>query len=180
MTSTQPPSASAEAIDFVAMVRRRDYRRYLAIQLAPPAKRGDLYTLSAFATEMLHIPRHVREPLAGFMRFAWWREALEEMQAGKPVRPHPMLKALVPLCAVLPDLQPHVLEPLIACGQQQLEDSTNADAIRMRADALLTEGWQKILRQEDASCIGVLACLPTHAKPGLRSVFLTLRYALKH
>jgi NADH dehydrogenase [ubiquinone] 1 alpha subcomplex assembly factor 6 len=85
--------------DLVAQVRGGDYDRFLAIQLAPSATRGALYAMVAFHIEIARIAELVSEPLVGHIRLAWWREALEEIAAGKAPRNHPVVLALAEVYA---------------------------------------------------------------------------------
>lgn len=80
--------------DLVDAVRSGDYDRFLAIQLAPGGKRAALYAVVAFHIEIASVAEIVSEPLIGHIRLAWWREALEEIEAGKPPRSHPVVLAL--------------------------------------------------------------------------------------
>jgi phytoene synthase len=59
-----------------ALVRERDRARFLATLFAPAGKRPYLFALYAFDQEIAHVPDAVREPMAGEIRFQWWREAL--------------------------------------------------------------------------------------------------------
>lgn len=59
-----------------ALVRERDRERFLATLFAPADKRPHLHALYAFDLEVAHVPDAVREPMAGEIRFQWWREAL--------------------------------------------------------------------------------------------------------
>src|SRR5258707_6745159 len=72
-----------------ALTREHDRDRWLAGLLAPAAARPHLYALTAFSYEVSRLREVVREPLAGEMRLAWWREALagprREEVAGNPV-----------------------------------------------------------------------------------------------
>ena len=85
--------------DLVEQVRSGDYHRFLAIQLAPCAKRWALYAIVAFHIEIAIIAEIVSEPLIGHIRLAWWREALEEIEAGKLPRSHPVVLALAQVFA---------------------------------------------------------------------------------
>jgi len=166
------------AIDFVAMVRARDYRRFLAIQVAPRAARPSLYALTAFASEMAHIPHHVNEPLAGFMRYAWWRERLEAMQAGEPPRPHPLLQELAPWLAVHPQGYGTLLG-MIETGQYLLEDPSDATRHDAR-DALLDEAWSMHLGEDHARVKRALDGLPKERRISplyiMRMVINSLRF----
>lgn len=67
-----------DAYDYCeALVRERDRERFIAALFAPSVKRPDLFALYAFDLEIAHIADAVREPMAGEIRFQWWREALE-------------------------------------------------------------------------------------------------------
>lgn len=59
-----------------ALVRERDRERFLSALFAPAEKRPHLFALYAFDLETVHVPDAVREPMAGEIRFQWWREAL--------------------------------------------------------------------------------------------------------
>ena len=71
------------------LARANERDLWLAALFAPERLRRHLHALAAFAYETGRIGERVREPLAGEMRLAWWREALEgqraEEAAGNPV-----------------------------------------------------------------------------------------------
>ena len=71
------------------IARAGDHDRWLAALFAPERLRPHLHAIAAFACETGRIGERVREPLAGEMRLAWWREALNgtrsEEAAGNPV-----------------------------------------------------------------------------------------------
>ncbi len=140
------------------MVRSRDYRRFLAIQFAAPADRPILYALTAFAAEMHEIPNHVREPLAGFMRYAWWREALQAMEQGLSPRAHPLLQELAPWLAAHPAAFAG-LYALIESGQLSIEDG-KSEAQAQASDATLTELWGLALQGPAATPLDILKSLP--------------------
>jgi NADH dehydrogenase [ubiquinone] 1 alpha subcomplex assembly factor 6 len=85
-------------------VRAGDYDRFLAIQLAPPAARAGLYAITAFHIELARIAEIVSEPLIGHIRLTWWREALEEIEAAKTPRNHPVVLALATLHPTHPEI----------------------------------------------------------------------------
>lgn len=66
-----------------ALVRERDRERYLSALYAPAGKRHHLFALYAFDLELAHVPDAVREPMAGEIRFQWWREALAGERAAE-------------------------------------------------------------------------------------------------
>lgn len=161
MANEVPVTTTRNPLDLPALVRSRDYRRFLAIQFAARADRGTLYALTAFATEMADIPRHIREPLAGFMRYAWWREALEAMQAGQPPRPHPLLQALAPWLAAHPKSYESLFE-LIRNGQLTLEEGVPPANYELPLDLL----WAEALGGPDNAPLQILKSLPLGQRIG--------------
>ncbi len=158
MANEVPMTATQTALDLPTMVRSRDYRRFLAIQFAAPADRPILYALTAFATEMAEIPHHVREPLAGFMRYAWWREALQAMEQGQAPRAHPLLLELAPWLAANPPafMQMHAL---IESGQRSIENDAQASEQEPRK-AALTGLWSLALAGRNHAPLEILKSLP--------------------
>lgn len=84
----EPLSAPGEA------VRRHDRERYLTALFAPSDRRADLLALYAFNLEVARTRESVREAMLGQIRLQWWRDALDEIQAGKPPRRHAVVKPL--------------------------------------------------------------------------------------
>ena len=82
--------------DLDAQIRRVDPDRWLASRfVADRALRADLIALYAFNHELARAAEVASQPLVGEMRLAWWREALEEMFEGRPLRKHPAALGLV-------------------------------------------------------------------------------------
>ena len=73
MTADALPEAYAQCGQ-IARENERDL--WLAALFAPEPLRPHLHALAAFAHETGGVAARVREPLAGEMRLAWWREAL--------------------------------------------------------------------------------------------------------
>lgn len=71
-----------------AGLRQHDRDRYQTALFAPAARRDALFALYAFNYEIARIREYVREPMLGLMRLQWWRDALDEIYAGKPPRGH--------------------------------------------------------------------------------------------
>lgn len=84
----EPLSALGEA------VRRHDRERYLTALFAPSDRREDLLALYAFNLEVARTRESVREAMLGQIRLQWWRDALDEIQAGKPPRRHVVVEPL--------------------------------------------------------------------------------------
>jgi phytoene synthase len=88
------------------LVRRVDPDRWLASRFIAAAKaRADVIALYAFNHELARVAGSVREPLMGEIRLTWWREAVEELAAGKPPRAHPVIEALAASALPMADLE---------------------------------------------------------------------------
>lgn len=87
--------AAQESLTYCAQqVREHDPERYLATLFAPAEAREALFALYAFDHEIARVRHVVSEPMAGMVRFQWWREALEGIEARAP-RAHPVVHGLV-------------------------------------------------------------------------------------
>jgi phytoene synthase len=76
------------------LVRERDRERYLATLFALADERPHLFALYAFDLEIAHVSDAVRDPMAGEIRFQWWREALAGERA-EEARANPVAAALL-------------------------------------------------------------------------------------
>ncbi|MFT4251238.1 MAG: squalene/phytoene synthase family protein, partial [Caulobacter sp.] len=77
------------------LVRRMDPDRWLASRfIADPAARADVVALYAYNYELARVAGGVSNALMGEIRLTWWREAVDELAAGKPPRKHPAVEAL--------------------------------------------------------------------------------------
>ena len=65
---------------------------------APVAARAVLFPIYAFNVEVARAPWVTQETMIAEMRLQWWRDALDEIRAGGPVRRH---EVVTPLAAVL-------------------------------------------------------------------------------
>lgn len=68
--------------------------RTLALSYVPARDRGALGALFAIDAAMGDVVRTTREPMLGPIRLAWWRERLEELDAGAEAPPEPRLQAV--------------------------------------------------------------------------------------
>jgi phytoene synthase len=81
--------------DLEGLVRRVDPDRWLSSRFIGDSKlRADVVALYAFDHELARAPRVASNALLGEIRLTWWREALEEIFSGGPVRHHPAAQAL--------------------------------------------------------------------------------------
>ncbi len=107
-----------------AIVERGDPDRFAAAMASPPAARRVLFPLYAFNIEVARAPQVASEPLIGEMRLQWWRDALEEVAAGRAVRRH---EVTVPLALVLDPQAARDLDGLVAARRADLERAPFAD-----------------------------------------------------
>jgi phytoene/squalene synthetase len=82
-----------------AIVRRGDPDRFLAAMAAPLAARQVLFPIYAFNLEVARAPWASAEPMIAEMRLQWWRDAVDEIAAGRPVRHHEVTTALAAVLA---------------------------------------------------------------------------------
>ena len=94
-----------------AIVEKGDPDRFLAVMAAPVAVRRILFAIYAFNVEVARAPWVTQEPMIAEMRLQWWRDALEEIASGGPVRKHEVTTALAD---VLDPESARVLDGLVA------------------------------------------------------------------
>ncbi len=104
-TSTEDLNACA------GLVQRGDPDRVLAAMAAPPAARRALFPLFAMNVEVSRAPWVTQEEMIAEMRLQWWRDALEEIAAGGPLRRH---EVVTPLGAVMTPQLAGTLDDYIA------------------------------------------------------------------
>ncbi len=75
-------------------VRRVDEDRWISSRFAPPPQRRALTALYALAYELVRVQDVVSEETLGLIRFQWWREAITELEEGRPARGHDVCLAL--------------------------------------------------------------------------------------
>ncbi len=81
--------------DLDGALSRADPDRWLSSRFAAgETARRALVAIYAFDNELGRAPRAASTPIIAEMRLAWWREALEEIRSGVPVRRHPVALAL--------------------------------------------------------------------------------------
>jgi phytoene/squalene synthetase len=133
----------------ITEVRSRDYRRFLAIQRAPAAKRPALYAITAFYNELAHISESVSDPMLAAIRFSWWREGIESIVKGEAPRAHPVMSAIAFLLAQ--DLvAPETLYTMIQERDVDIDASLLTDEPRFLSYLDATAGtlcllWARIL-----------------------------------
>jgi NADH dehydrogenase [ubiquinone] 1 alpha subcomplex assembly factor 6 len=108
------------------IVRDQARDRWLATLFAPPEAREALFALYAFDHEIARVADAVSQPMPGLIRLQWWRDALDGIDAGRPLA-HPVVLALH---REWPRLAParERLHAAIDARERDLEDEAFADA----------------------------------------------------
>jgi phytoene synthase len=76
-------------------VKKHDYERYLCCLLTNKSVRHKLFAIYAFNNEIAKIKDITSEPMAGYIRLQWWRDAIEEIYNRSPVKHrHEVVEAL--------------------------------------------------------------------------------------
>jgi phytoene synthase len=92
---SEPDTSNAESDDLDALIRRIDPDRWLSSRFISAAEaRADVVAIYAYDNELARAPRVASNSLLGEVRLTWWREALDEIFEGRPVRQHPAAQAL--------------------------------------------------------------------------------------
>lgn len=112
------------------LVARADPDRFLAAMAAPQQARRVLLPLYAFNVEVARAPWVTQEPMIAEMRLQWWRDALEEIAQGGPVRRH---EVVTPLAEVLDPDGARLLDELVAARRWDIYRDPFADAAAFEA-----------------------------------------------
>jgi phytoene synthase len=122
----------AEAYAHCAEVARNEDRdRWLGALFAPPQTRPHLHALIAFERELSRLRESVRDPMAGELRLAWWREALTGARP-EEAQGHPIAAALVD---TLQKFRPpaHLVENAVTARQFDLYDDAFPTVVELEA-----------------------------------------------
>ena len=127
-------------------LRRHDRDRYLTGLFAPAARREALFALYAFNLEVARTAEAVSEPMLGQIRLQWWREALDEIYAGRPRR-H---EVTLPLAAAVRThgLTRRHFEALIDARAFDLDEEAPETMARLEAYAEATSAGLVLLALE--------------------------------
>lgn len=131
------------------LVRRVDPDRWLASRfIADPKARADVIALIGFNYELARVAGGVSNALMGEIRLTWWREAMEEIAAGKTPRKHPNVEALA-----TSGVDPMALAAMAEARFADLDDAPPQDEGRVLAYVDATAGALAVLmaRRLDAS-----------------------------
>lgn len=140
MAAADDKSAATGAADVVRTAARAFERdRYLAALLSPRAHRADLIALAAFAGEIARIPVYVKEPMAGEIRFQWWREVLGLADQRRETGSHPVAEAMR-RAMFTHNLPPSLISGFIDAHAARLWDEPLADEQELTSQLAKTEG----------------------------------------
>ncbi|MFZ5962972.1 phytoene/squalene synthase family protein [Thalassococcus sp. BH17M4-6] len=95
---TTAPDFDADVTACAQIVERGDPDRFASVMAGPVWARARLFPIYAFNIEVARAPWVTQEPMIAEMRLQWWRDALEEIRTGGPVRRH---EVVTPLARVL-------------------------------------------------------------------------------
>lgn len=155
-----------------ALVRGADPDRFFSSLFAPAGLRPHLHALYAFNSELAHVGTSVREPMAGEIRLAWWREALDGARLGKP-RAQAVVRALAvtlqavrlpaPLFDAMIDARSFDLLEGNLTDYAPYLDATSANLMRLAARILGAEDRHDDLAREAGFAYGLAGLLRNQA-----------------
>ena len=91
--SSTPPGPEIWA-NIDRRLRTGDEDRWLSSRYAQADARRNLIALYAFCWELARVRLIVTEPTLGAIRFQWWRDALAELEDGRPPRAHDVVSVV--------------------------------------------------------------------------------------
>ena len=120
-------SFDADLTACAALVEKADPERFAAAMVSPVAVRPKLFALYAFNVEVSRAPWVTQEAMIAEMRLQWWRDALEEIASGGPVRRH---EVITPLSRIIDADSAELLDKLIVARRWDIykdafEDETH-------------------------------------------------------
>lgn len=141
MTSPASSLSSQQWAEIDALVRRVDEDRWLSSRYAAPDDRRALVALYAFYYELAKVRLITTEPGLGAIRFQWWRDRLEEVRTGQPVKEHEVLKALNEAGWMDAPLERLIdgMEAALEAGERAREPE--GELMRIAAGRLAETGW---------------------------------------
>lgn len=163
------------------ILRQYDRDRFLTTLFAPAERREALFALYAFNHEIAKTREVVTETTMGLIRLTWWREAIEEIYAGKPPRAHEVVE---PLAQAIRDynLPQDKFEKLIYAREFDVEDAVPSDMAGLKnyADYTMTpllelshiilsgqaHSQNAVAAAQVIVLTGLLRAVPFHARQG--------------
>ncbi len=99
------------------IVQSGDPDRFLAAMAAPPGARQVLFPIYALNVEAARAPWVTQEPMIAEMRLQFWRDALDEIAAGRQPKRHEVVE---PLAAVLDAEGARLLDLAVAARRWEI------------------------------------------------------------
>jgi phytoene synthase len=136
----------AARLDYLlAESRRLDPDRYLCALFAPDDRREPLLALAVLGRQLARVPHIVTQPMAGLIRYQWWRDAIDEAAAGRP-REQPVVEGLaaglrpgrlrVDALQALVDAYEAELEAAVPAGAEVRQEATSGALQELAASSL--------------------------------------------
>lgn len=94
MTHSSTPPTPEIWLNIDRRLRTGDEDRWLSSRYAQSEARNHLIALYAFCWELARVRLIVTEPTLGAIRFQWWRDALTELEEGRPPRAHDVVSVV--------------------------------------------------------------------------------------
>jgi len=120
-----------------AQVRAQDIDRFHLAQKAPTSAQEGWLALAAFSLELARTASRVSDPNLGLIRLQWWREVLEELEGGGPVRAH---QVALDLQRVAPRLHMSLLHQMVRAREADLQPDAPMALEDLRAYLMQTYG----------------------------------------
>jgi NADH dehydrogenase [ubiquinone] 1 alpha subcomplex assembly factor 6 len=117
-------ASSTEGPDLAKKARKLDPDRYMTALFAPAESRPHVFALIAFNYEIARVREAVTQPLLGQIRLQWWRDAVEQIYAGKPPA-HDVAQALARAVAAA-SLDRALLDAMIDAREVDLAEAPPA------------------------------------------------------
>jgi phytoene synthase len=168
------------------LLRRHDRDRFLASLYAPPPRRPALWALLGFNYETARVREIVSQPILGQIRLRWWRDMLDEVYGGKPVRRHEVATPLADAIrhhglararfdAMIDARERDLLaeEPPATLADLETFLADTSSALLQMQVAVLTgvDGGEAARRIGIAwGLVGLIRALPFHAAAGFRYI----------
>jgi phytoene/squalene synthetase len=122
--TTAALAMSVAVLDYcAATVLHVDPDRYFSALFAPVEHRPFLYALYALNHELARVGESVHEPMLGYIRLQWWRDALQDARAGRPRR-HEVVEAMTAVLASR-DVPLRLFEQMIDARALDLSDGAS-------------------------------------------------------
>ena len=167
----------------IEKVRKHDYYRYLCCLLAGEEIRNRLFVIYAFNNEIAKIPHVITEPMAGYIRLEWWREAIDELYNGPPVRHnHEVTKAIYGIISEV-KIPKEMFIKVIDGREAEIEFETpeNMDGLKKYSADISSSLFELLLRLvEIKDSNAVEAAHYAGIAYGLTKVMLSMKYNAYH